>query len=102
MTVQNYFLINTSTEPKVCENIISWDPENSSWKPELGYVMIPVDTVIAIDWIWNQQSKSWTLGDVAGSASIGYTWNGEKLVTNRPMPEPIPIGEVAVTKVKDF
>ncbi len=97
MTVQNYLLINTSVDPAICENICVWDGNKETWNPGENYIALPQDSTIALDWSWNTNTNTWIMTDAVGQGQIGYTWNGEKLVTNFPYPS-----SNVVMEIKDF
>lgn len=83
MTAQNYCMVNQSTN--VCDNVIIWDGDVSTWTPPLGYTMLVQDTTPAKNWQLNPETKMWELS-VMGVGNIEYTWDGTYLTTNLPAP----------------
>jgi hypothetical protein len=89
MEPKNYLLINLLASPAVCENAIVWDGDVNKWKPEDGYLALPAETTVAADWSRNSVKEPWALVDQIGAGRIGYTWDGQRLVTNQPEPFPV-------------
>ncbi len=86
MTVQNYLMINQSTN--MVDNICLWDGNPETWQPPAGYLMLPQATTMALVWGWDAPIKDWVLAQEMGGAGIGFTWNGTECVTNDPKPVP--------------
>ncbi len=86
MTVQNYLMINQSTN--VVDNVCLWDGNSDTWQPPVGYLVIPQATTMALIWMWDAPIKDWVLAQVVGGAGIEFTWNGTECVTNEPKPAP--------------
>ena len=101
MTVQTYFVINTSVDPAVCENICVWDGNTETWNPGQDYITIPVEGTNALVWSYEKSSNSFILVECDGGGKVGYTWNGTNLVTNVPKPTQLPIANT-VAEIKNF
>ena len=84
MTVQNYCMVDTATN--VCDNVVLWDGDTSSWTPPPGQLMLVQATTPAKVWDWT--GTAWVLQDELGAGAIGFTWDGVVLTTNEPMPPP--------------
>lgn len=91
MTVQNYLMVNESTN--VVDNICLWDGNTSTWQPPQGYLMLVQATTMALVWVWDAAITDWVLSQQVGQSQIGFTWNGSECVTNIPKPNPQPIAE---------
>jgi hypothetical protein len=87
MTVQNYLMVNESTN--VVDNICLWDGNPDTWQPPAGYLMLVQATTMALVWIWDAAITDWVLAQQVGQAQIGFTWNGMECITNAPKP-PVP------------
>jgi len=86
MTTQNYCMVNEITN--VCDNICMWDGDTNTWKPPTGYLMLVQATTLAKNWVWDVADQAWVLS-VEGVGQIGFTWDGEYLITNEPEPSPL-------------
>ena len=84
MTVQNYLMVNESTN--VVDNICLWDGNPDTWQPPAGYLMLVQATTMALVWIWDAAITDWVLAQQVGQAQIGFTWNGMECITNAPKP----------------
>jgi len=84
MTVQNYLMINQSTN--VVDNVCLWDGNPETWQPPAGYLMLVQSTTMALVWMWDAPINDWVLVQRMGEAHIGFTWNGAECVTNEPKP----------------
>lgn len=96
MTVQNYLMINQSTN--VVDNVCLWDGNPDTWQPPAGYLMLAQSTTMALVWFWDAPIKDWVLVQRVGEAQIGFTWNGTECVTNEPKPAPLPASEQPVSQ----
>lgn len=103
MTTQSYLVINTSVDPAVCENITVWDGNTETWNPGENYVAVPVESTVALLWSYQESSNSYVLVESVGAGRVGYTWDGSKLITNKPQPTGINIVAAnSVTEIKNF
>ena len=84
MTVQNYLMVNESTN--VVDNICLWDGNPDTWQPPAGYLMLVQATTMALVWIWDAAITDWVLAQQVGQAQIGFTCNGMECITNAPKP----------------
>jgi hypothetical protein len=84
MTVQNYLMVNESTN--VVDNICLWDGNTTTWQPPAGYLMLVQATTVALVWVWDAAITDWVLAQEMGLAQIGFTWNGTECITNAPKP----------------
>jgi hypothetical protein len=96
---ESYFLINTQTNPQICENVIIWNGDKNIWNPPAGYILLLQKETLCHDWKWNSNSSAWELTEL-GIGGIGFTWDGTKLTTNEPQPTEPPI--VIDTQVDNF
>lgn len=87
MTNQNYCMVNDQT--KVCENVVLWDGNPDTWMPPAGYLMLVQSTTPTKVWGMDAD-KTWVLVEVIGDGQIGFTWDGQFLITNEPEPAPQP------------
>jgi hypothetical protein len=88
MTVQNYLMVNESTN--VVDNICLWDGDTSTWQPPANHLMLVQATTMALVWVWDSAITDWVLTQEMGQAQIGFTWNGTECITNKPKPAPQP------------
>jgi hypothetical protein len=84
MESQTYLMVNTETN--VCENIIAWDGNLSTWTPPENMLMLMNAQTPARIWEINTDQNSYSLKVVNGVGQIGFTWDGSYLTTNEPMP----------------
>jgi len=84
MAIQKYLMIDPQN---IVENVIVWDG-GSDWTPPTGYTMIIQETTPAMVWKLNDSvtPNVYQLTEVVGAGSIGFTWNGTLLTTNKPQP----------------
>lgn len=87
MTVQNYLMINQSTN--VVDNVCLWDGNPNTWQPPAGYLMLAQSTTMALVWMWDAPINDWVLAQQVGQGQIGFTWNGTECVANEPKPAPL-------------
>jgi len=86
---QNYCMVNTETN--VCENVCVWDGDPNTWAPPSNYLMLVQATTPAFVWGWNAAEDAWLLQEQVGAGGIGFTWDGNALTTDQPMPpKPVP------------
>jgi len=91
MTVQNYLMINGSTN--VVDNVCVWDGNPNTWQPPAGYLMLVQATTMALVWVFDKAIDDYVLGQQMGQGQIGFIWNGTECVTNQqkpPHPKPQP------------
>lgn len=86
MTVQNYLMINESTN--LVENVCLWDGDVTKWQPPTGYFVLEQATTLAVVWTWDSEVGDWTLTQELGVAQHGFKWNGIACVTEDPKPIP--------------
>ena len=86
---QNYCIVNTETIPNYCENVVNWDGDVNNWSPPSGTIALLQAETPSRDWSFDANSNTYILVDSIGRGSIGWTWNGKILVTNRPQPNPV-------------
>lgn len=87
MTMQNYLMINESTN--TVDNICIWDGNLETWQPPSGFLMLVQATTPTMIWQINAEKTDYVLVEQMGGADIGFTWNGSVLTTNQPKP-PVP------------
>lgn len=91
MTTQSYLII----ESGVVTNIVMWDGNPETWTPPTGSIQIIKDTVTTKLWesfpqtIDGKTVIDWELVEKPVVAEVGYTWDGQYLITNDPKPEVI-------------
>jgi hypothetical protein len=87
MTIQNYLMINESTN--VVDNICEWDGNPDTWQPPANTLMLVQATTPALVWqpvYVDGNITDYVLTEVMGAGAIGFTWNGTACVTNEPKP----------------
>ena len=84
MTIQNYLMINESTN--VVDNICLWDGNTNTWQPPTDTLMLVQATTPAIVWVLNADKTDFILGEQLGVGQIGFTWDGTVLTTNQAKP----------------
>lgn len=99
--IQNYCVINQSQEPNVCENIVLWDGDTSKWNPGENYIVVPKDSTPTLEWEYVESSNTFVLAEYVGTAGVGYTWDGVRLITDVPQPTEFR-KPVVVANIKDF
>jgi hypothetical protein len=98
--MESYLLINTQSNPQICDNIILWNGDVNIWTPPSDHIALQRDEVYCLEWNWNASSNTWILVENLGTGQMGYTWDGTKLTTNEPQPTEPPI--VIDTQVDNF
>lgn len=83
MKVQDYLTV----ENNVVTNVVAWDGDINTWQPPEGATMLVQDTTPAKLWMLNQDQTDYVLTEIIGAGTIGFTWDGEILMTNDPKPE---------------
>jgi hypothetical protein len=91
MTVQNYLMINQSTN--VVDNVCLWDGNPNTWQPPAGYLMLVQSTTMALVWGFDKAVDDYVLVQKMGDGQIGFNWNGTECVTNEQKP-PKPVQPV--------
>lgn len=71
-------------ETNICDNVVVWDGDTSTWTPPPNQLMLVQATTLAK--VWNWTGTAWVLQDELGAGGVGYTWDGTYLTTNEPMP----------------
>jgi hypothetical protein len=92
MTTQNYLII----ENNIVTNIVMWDGNLNTWTPPVNSIQIVKETVTTK--LWDSFSQTidgktvidWQLVEKPVVAEVGYTWDGQYLITNEPKPAVIP------------
>jgi len=89
MTIQNYLMINESTN--VVDNICEWNGDTNIWQPPANTLMLVQSTTPAMVWeavTVDGKITDFVLTEQIGAGGIGFTWNGTACVTNQPKPNP--------------
>ena len=84
MTVQNYYMVNDSTN--IVDNITIWDGNPQTWTPPSNYLMLPQTTTPTKIWELNTDKTDYVLTVSVNNGGIGFTWDGSYIVTNDPKP----------------
>lgn len=84
MKVQAYCMVNPEN---VCDNVCVWDGNTNTWQPPTGYTMLVQETTPAMVWGWD--GSDFVLVEEIGQGQIGFTWDGNALITNQPLPKSI-------------
>jgi len=84
MTVQNYLMVNKSTN--VVENICVWDGDTNKWQPPANTIMLIQSQIPAMLWEINTDKTDYVLVEQMGVGAIGFTWDGAIVTTNKPKP----------------
>jgi hypothetical protein len=82
--IQEYLMVNQETD--ICDNSCMWDGDTNTWQPPIGYLMLPKDTTPALVWDLNTEKTDWVLVEKMGAGIVGFTWDGNDLVTNDTKP----------------
>jgi len=86
--VQNYLII----ENNVVTNIVVWDGNTATWTPPAGSIALVQAITPALVWQLNTATPPvYVLTQVIGAGSVGFTWDGESVVTNLPQPTVPPV-----------
>lgn len=83
MSIENYLII----EENVVTNVILWDGDRSTWIPPDNSLVMPQKTMPTR--IWALVNDDAVLVDSIGDALIGFTYDGERCITNLPKPEDV-------------
>ena len=97
----NYLLVNTSTTPETCDNVVVWDGDTNTWTPPASHIALLQETTPSKDWSWDATSNTWVLAESIGDGQIGYTWDGVALTTNEPQPV-VPQEQTTQTGAEEF
>jgi len=84
MTVQNYLMVNKSTN--VVENICVWDGDTNKWQPPTDTIMLIQENIPSMVWGLNTDKTDYVLVEQMGASAIGFTWDGTVVTTNEPKP----------------
>ena len=90
MTTQNYLMVQNN----IVTNIVVWDGNAQTWMPPSDATMLVQTTTSVTNWVWNVDTKTWSLQQETGTGAIGFIWNGTVLTTNLPEPAPITSQEI--------
>lgn len=83
MSVQNYLLV----ENNIVTNSVIWDGDTNTWIPPADSIQLIQSTTPALTWELNAEKTDYVLVESIGSGTIGFTWDGSILTTNKPKPE---------------
>jgi hypothetical protein len=81
--MQNYLQI----ESNVVTNVVVWDGNPETWTPPTDAIMLVQSTTPALIWLAVVPATkpiTYTLQEVVGQGSVGFTWDGLILTTNQP------------------
>lgn len=81
---QTYLLIDKNTN--VCDNAVVWDGDTETWTPPANSLALAKDTTSSKVWTIANDNETWVLTETVGSGDIGFTWDGEFLITSQPQP----------------
>lgn len=84
MSLKNYLMVNKSTS--IVDNICLWDGNVKTWNPTDAYTMLEQDVTPAEFWRLNKARTDYELVTMNGFGQIGFSYNGEKVITNQPKP----------------
>lgn len=87
MSTKNYYIIDV--ENNVCENIVVWDGNTDTWNPPNGKLMLVQEITPTKVWRLSEGNVNYVLTDSVGDGSIGWTWDGTRLITNESQPQPL-------------
>lgn len=79
---QNYCMVNIETN--VCDNVCIWDGNPQTWTPPSNYLMLIQDVTPAK--VWQFKDGAYELTVKVGVGAIGFTWDGDYLITDEPQP----------------
>lgn len=82
---QNYYLIDNNTN--VCVQIVVWDGNENIWQPPENTIALPSDTTKVKDWFrgGTKEQPVTELQVVDYEGAVGFTWDGEYLITNKTL-----------------
>lgn len=78
----SYVLINKETN--IADSAVAWDGNIETWQPPETHLALLLDTIPAVDWVWNEETTKWIAVEGIGNGGIGDVWDGEKLVQPYP------------------
>jgi len=84
---QNYLIV----EANIVTTVVVWNGDTTVWTPPEGSIALVQATTPAMVWqaVVDPDTKKiidYTLVEVLGVGSIGFTWDGTVLTTNQPKP----------------
>ena len=95
-----YYIVDDNN---LCVNIIVWDGDTSKWKPPVNTIVLNASTTPVFQWGLDDQLNDWVYIESYLTGSVGFTWDGNHLVTNKPKPPPLPVVTIPeVTETTDF
>ena len=97
MTIQTYLII----ESNVVTNAVAWDGNTQTWTPPADSIQLIQATTPAMVWqeTPNVTPPTYSLTEIIGAGSMGFTWNGSVLTTTQPEPQPPVVAENQPTTV---
>ena len=75
-------------ESNIVTNICLWDGNENTWAPPVDATMLIQAITPAMVWMLNADKTDYVLTEEVGMGSIGFTWDGVKVTTNEPKPNP--------------
>lgn len=94
MIEKDYYVV----ENNVVTNIVLWDGNIQTWQPPVGAIMLERATTPVMVWKFLEViaeeeiaghtviTGEWKYVEEIGLGSVGFTWDGTKLITNEPDP----------------
>lgn len=85
MDAQNYLIVNLETQ--LVENIVLWDGSATSWQPPTNSIALIQSQTPSKIWMYSQTLNSFEMVEVLGEGQIGFSWDGEFVITNQSPPQ---------------
>jgi hypothetical protein len=88
MIAQEYLQV----ENNVVTNNVMWDGDINTWQPPADALMLITANTPAIVWRLDKTvtPNDWILTEVMGAGSVGFEWDGKRVITNEAKPAPQP------------
>jgi hypothetical protein len=73
-------------ENNIVTNLVMWDGNTNTWQPPANVTFLPNATTPCMIWEYNFTTKVYELKQTFGTGQIGFTWDGNVLMTSYPKP----------------
>lgn len=84
MSEKDYLMVNLETN--IVENAIIWNGDTNTWTPPENYLMLVQNEAPAKVWEYSFDDNQMHLVEKIGEGRIGFSWDGEFLITPEPNP----------------
>lgn len=85
MTEKTYCMVNKETN--IVDNTCVWDGDITKWTPPDTHLLLEQETTPSKIWVEPAPYTEYVLELSVGHGGVGFTWDGETLITNDPKPQ---------------